>query len=156
MRNTEDYKKFKYLILIRIVLGFAILIVGASVLKIQQSEEIWIPFYFLVALLFILYISWLIILQKKLLSPSLHAKLLLYTELIIEIAIIHYSGGLNSNSPFIYLPLMSIISSAFLVSAKDVVIYSISAAILYVIASVLEFYQWMPDFLQATTKKAMC
>ncbi|MBN1521159.1 MAG: PAS domain S-box protein [Candidatus Aureabacteria bacterium] len=150
MIEREESKKFIYLILFRLFLCFAILTVGAFVLKIHTSENLVVPFFLLVGILFVLNIPWIIILKKDLLSPSLQGNLQLYTDLVIEIAIIHYSGGLNS--PFIYLPLISILSSAFLFSPKMIVIYSVSAAVLYVGVSILEFYQWLPSFLAGVDK----
>ena len=92
-------------------------------------------------------IPWIIIIKKKItfISPTLHANLQLYTDLLIEIGIIHYSGGVTS--PFIYLPLISILSSAFLVTPRQVVIYSITAAVLYVGLASLEFFKWLPTYL---------
>ena len=109
------------------------------------------PFYLLVGILYIINIPWIIILKKDLLKPRLHSAFQLYMDLFIQIAIIHYSGGLNSNSPFVYLPLISIIASAFMVSSRMVVAYSISAAFLYVFVSLIEFYGWLPSFLAGKT-----
>ena len=142
MSNKDESAKFTYFILFRLFLSLSILIVGWGVLKINRFE-----FFFLVGLLILLNIPWIIIIKKEItfISPTLHANLQLYTDLLIEIGIIHYSGGVTS--PFIYLPLISILSSAFLVTPRQVVIYSISAAVLYVGIASLEFFKWLPTHL---------
>ena len=143
MKNSEEFRKIKYFILFRLLLCTAILFVGALFLQIPKSWNLAVPFFTLLALLIVLNIPWYLIAKNDLLRPSMHAKIQIYTDLLIEIGIIHFSGGLNS--PFIYLPLISILSSAFLISSRSVVIYSISAALLYIAVSILEFYRWLPS-----------
>ena len=149
MIDSEESKKFIYLILFRLFLCFAILTVGAFILKIHETSHL-VPFFLLVGILFSLNIPWIIIIKKRLLSNKVLAILQFYSDLIIEIAIIHYSGGLNS--PFIYLPLISILSSAFLFTPRMIIIFSITATILYVSLSMLEFYKLLPSFLSGVEK----
>ncbi len=150
MTLTKEERKFAYLIFFRLLLSTTILIVGALILKLHKIQSLAFPFFSLVGLLYVINIPWILLLRKTNISFNIQSYLQFYTDLIIEMALIHYSGGFTS--PFIYLPLISIIATVFYFQPKKTVVYSIIAAILYTALSITEFYKLLPEFLSGSIK----
>lgn len=132
-----DFKqKIRWLLIARFVLF--LLIMGAVLILFSAENFLWklIVLYGVITLGYLLTLFWAEKTLKKISFGFICAIQLIF-ELLVETAIIHYSGG--AISPFVILLGLSIITSAFIFNLTGTLLTATGAVLLYVAVVILEY-----------------
>lgn len=135
--TTGLYKKIKWLMVIRLIIITIILVAGSFMLLIEK-----LPFYCLIALVYLASIGYSFFLRKKKWLNQL-AYVQIIGDVLVETAVIHYSGGIESVFAILYV--LSIISASIVISARSSIIIASAAGILYTALVGLEYIEIIPQ-----------
>lgn len=131
------YKKIKWLMVARLIVTTIILVVGSFFLLVEKF-----PFYCIISSVYLATIIFSFFLRKK-----RNLGLLAYSQIIfdvlVETAIIHYSGGIESIFAILYV--LSIISGSIVISAGSSIVIASVASILYATLVGLEYFGIIPQ-----------
>jgi len=134
---TGLYKKIKWLMVIRLIVITIILVAGSFFLGVEKF-----PFYCLISLVYLATIVYSFLLRNK---KGLHrlAYIQIIFDVLIETAVIHYSGGIESIFAMLYV--LSIISGSAVISARASIVIASVASFLYAAMATLEYLDFIPQ-----------
>ncbi|HRZ87272.1 MAG TPA: ATP-binding protein [bacterium] len=123
------------LIAIRLVFTTVALVLGAFLLRIEPT-----PFYYVIAILYLLTILYTLLLVRRVWSVfSLYLQI--FIDLVLETVIIHYSGGVDSVFVFLYIP--TVVFGSYLFPGRGSGIITGSCIIAYSAMVTAEYYGYV-------------
>lgn len=128
--------KIKSLMLVRIILVTLIMVAGPFVLSIEKT-----PFYTIFALFYLATLIYAL-LRKTRIPLHIQAYLQIVVDTILETAIIHYTGGVDSVYAFLYAP--TIVASGVVISSRAAKVIAGTSSLFYGILSGLEYFAVVP------------
>lgn len=128
--------KIKTLMFVRLVLVTMVMATGPFVLKIEKTA-----FYTIFAIFYFTTFIYAGLLKTRI-SAYLQAYLQIIVDTILETAIIHYTGGVDSVYAFLYAP--SIVASGVVISSQAAKIVAGLSSIFYGAVSGLEYLGFIP------------
>ena len=144
-------KKIKWVLLLRLIIFFSIF--GASIIAGKATLFLYRLFvlYAVIVLCYLLTLFFWRVTQKEL-SFRFLCGILISLEILLEIAIIHYTGGITS--PFTILLALSIVSSSLVFQLAGTLVIASLGVIVYVTLIILEYNNVLPFNLQSTNPYA--
>ncbi|MDP8263164.1 MAG: ATP-binding protein [Candidatus Ancaeobacter aquaticus] len=137
--NTSIDKKLrniKILIAVRLLFITVALLLAVFLLKIQPA-----PFYYVIAIVYVLSFFYLFLFVKKKWT-SFAVYLQLVVDVIIETALIHFTGGVDSFFAFLYIP--TIVCASFMMSERGAGIITGIVILCYSFLVTGEYYHVIP------------
>jgi len=127
--------KIKWLSIIRIIVA-TIILGSITILQIKQTQASLFPFYTLIAIIYLLTVLYGFIIRFNP-NPVFFAYTQIIGDIIIETALIFYTGGIRS--PFSFTYIITIITASIILSRKSSIIVATLNSLTYISLLSLQF-----------------
>lgn len=140
MNKPELLSKIKWLTIIRIIVA-TIILGSITCIQYKETDISLFPFYTLISLTYSMTILYAIIIHFDP-DPVFFAYIQLLGDIIIETALIFYTGGIRS--PFSFTYIITIISSSIVLSRRSSLIMATLSSLTYSALIILQFIGFLP------------
>lgn len=130
--DRDLIRKIKAIMVIRVILVTLIMVTGSFVFQVDKT-----PFYLIIAAFYLMTFVYALLLQSKL-SLKANAYIQIIIDIILQMFIIHYTGGANSVYAFLYAP--SIVAAGVIISSRAAKTVAGLISIFYGLVCMLEYF----------------